>query len=189
MKELTILLLCLIAGFVYMNYIRKSLYLSLVQSKIDNREYLVRNLPDNQEAADQLSRLSQILLQLLDSLPEDENKHTKRLKERFNPKNITENIPGSMYVAYSVNKGDELSICIRHKETEKFLDMNTILFVAIHELSHIMTEETGHTKLFWENMKYLLEKAIEIGIYTPIDYSREPVKYCGMIINSSPLEI
>ena len=30
-----------------------------------------------------------------------------------------ENIPGSMYVAYSVNKGQELSICIREKETEK----------------------------------------------------------------------
>ena len=32
------------------------------------------------------------------------------LKESFNPEYITENIPGSIYVAYSVNKGEELSL-------------------------------------------------------------------------------
>ena len=54
-------------------------------------------------------------------------------------------------------------------------DDNTIIFVAIHELSHIMTPETGHTPLFWDNMKYLLEKASSQGIYMPIDYSQSPV--------------
>ena len=94
-----------------------------------------------------------------------------------------------MYVAYSVNKGEELSICIREKNTEKFIDDNTITFVAIHELSHIMTPETGHTKLFWDNMKWLLEKASSMGIYMPVHYSQSPVEYCGMNINSTPMNI
>ena len=76
-----------------------------------------------------------------------------RLRDSFDPDHITENIPGSMYVAYSVNKGDELSICIREKDTEAFLDSNTVTFVAIHELAHIMSESTGHTEEFWDNFR------------------------------------
>ena len=69
------------------------------------------------------------------------------------------------------------------------MDDNIILFVAIHELSHIMTPETGHTSLFWANMKYLLEKASSVGIYTPVDYGKNPTTYCGMEINSTPMKI
>ena len=112
-----------------------------------------------------------------------------RLIDNFNTDIITENIPGSMYVAYSVNKGDELSICIRDKDTDKFIDQNTVIFVAIHELAHIMTDETGHTPKFWGNMKYLLEQSSEIGIYTPVDYSSNPVMYCGEEINNTPLNL
>ena len=118
---------------------------------------------------------------------DDKSDYIKNLKEAFNPEYITENIPGSIYVAYSVNKGEELSLCIREKNTGKFIDDNTIIFVAIHELSHIMTPETGHTPLFWDNMKYLLEKAASQGIYMPQDYSQSPVEYCGMDINSTPM--
>ena len=113
----------------------------------------------------------------------------KLKKDSFDPDHITENIPGSMYVAYSVNKGEELSICIREKDTEKFLDSNTVLFVAIHELAHIMSESTGHTEEFWDNMKYLLEEASKQGIYNPVDYSKNPTDYCGTEINSTPLNM
>ena len=65
MKELTILLFCIIAMFVYMNYIRKSLHLSLIESSIDNQKYLVRNLKDNKEAANKLAQLSQSLVSLI----------------------------------------------------------------------------------------------------------------------------
>ena len=60
------------------------------------------------------------------------------------------------------------------------------MFVVIHELAHIMTIEIGHTKLFWDNMKYLLEQGKECNIYTPIDYHKYPQIYCGMEINSTP---
>ena len=190
MKELTILLLCIIVIFIYMNYIRKSLYLDKIESSVNGKKYYVRNLPDKNEAADKLANIGMSLQKLIDSLDEKDKEKGEdilRLKESFNSDYITENIPGSMYVAYSVNKGEELSICIREKDTEKFIDNNTIIFVAIHELSHIMTDELGHTELFWDNMKYLLEKSGSLGIYQVTDYNKYPVMYCGMEIDSTPL--
>jgi predicted metal-dependent hydrolase len=193
MKELT-LLLCLVLSYVlYTLYIRKYIFLTKVKAK-DGRSYLVRQIKDNQQAAEILSQLSNKLRRLCDEClqnPKDTSKHEyiKTLSEKFNAKHITENIPGSSHVAYSVNKGDELSICIREKDTEKFLDMNTIVFVSIHELAHIMTPEMGHTPLFWDNMRYLLERAIDIDIYTAVDYSKTPIMYCGIEINSTPLNL
>ena len=190
MKELTTLLLLIIGIFVYINFIRKSLYLSKIESSVNHKKYYVRNLPDKQDASDRLANLGISLEKLINSLQNKDRKESiQRLKDSFDPDHITENIPGSMYVAYSVNKGEELSICIREKDTEKFLDSNTVLFVAIHELAHIMSESTGHTEEFWDNMKYLLEEASKQGIYTPVDYSKDPANYCGMKIDSTPLNM
>ena len=47
----------------------------------------------------------------------------------------------------------------------------------------------GHTKEFWENMKYLLQEAEKLGLYQSVDYSSNPVMYCGMEINSTPLNL
>jgi len=191
MKELTALLLGIIGIFFYMNFIRKSLYLDKIKSS-NGTEYYVRNLPDKEDAANKLGEIGVSLKKLINGLNEKDSKkgdYIKQLKESFNPEYITENIPGAIYVAYSVNKGEELSICIRDKDTEKFIDNNIILFVAIHELAHIMTPETGHTPLFWDNMKYLLEQASTSGIYHPQDYSQNPVNYCGMEINSTPMDV
>lgn len=190
-REFTILLMVILGFFIYINFLRKNLNLDLVLSNVNNKEYYVRKLPDKQEAADKLGSLS---IKLKDLIKHCENKDTKkeeieRLSKKFDPEIITENIPGSRYVAYSVNKGDELSICIRDNKTGKFIENNIIIFVAVHELSHIMTKETGHPPIFWENMKYLLENAQEIGIYIPKDYSKEPVDYCGEKINSTPMDI
>ena len=189
MKELTLLMICILAVFFYMNFLRQKLYLEKIRASNGN-EYLVRNLPDKDEAANKLGSISDSLKNLVNSLNENDDskgEYIKNLKESFNPEYITENIPGSLYVAYSVNKGEELSLCIRDKGSEKFIDDNTIIFVAIHELAHIMTPETGHTPLFWDNMKYLLESASSQGIYMPVDYSQSPVEYCGMDINSTPM--
>ena len=182
--------MCIIGVFVYINFIRKSLYLDAIVSSIDSKEYYVRNLPDKAKAADKLARLSKNLSTLTHSIQSKEKKKgIERLHKYFNPEKISENIPGSMYVAYSVNKGEELSICIRDKDTERFIDDNTVLFVSIHELAHIMSESTGHTKEFWDNMKYLLQEADKLGMYHAIDYSSNPVMYCGMEINSTPLNL
>ena len=184
MKELTFLMIIILVVFFYINFLRKKLYLERVKAS-NGIEYLVRNLPDKVEAANKLGSISDSLKSLVNNLDENNDgkgEYIKGLKDAFNPEYITENIPGSIYVAYSVNKGEELSLCIRDKGSEAFIDNNTIIFVAIHELAHIMTPETGHTPLFWDNMKFLLEQASSQGIYMHVDYSQSPVEYCGMDI-------
>ena len=49
-----------------------------------------------------------------------------------------------------------------------------------------MTKSIGHTPEFWENFKFLLKDANEIGIYTPEDYKRNNIEYCGMQIKDNP---
>ena len=190
-REFTILLMVSLGIFIYINFLRKSLHLELIESNTYNKEYYVRKLPDKQQAADKLGSLSIKLNNLIKHCADKDNKveEINKLSNNFNSEIITENIPGSRFVAYSVNKGDELSICIRNKNTEDFIEDNTVIFVAIHELAHIMTEESGHPPEFWDNMKYLLENAEEIGIYNPINYSKNPVDYCGQKIDSTPMDL
>ena len=182
MNELYVFIILIILFYLYIFYIRKSIFLVKVKSNFNNVTYFVRDLPDKMDAANLLGKITEDLKKLISSLPK--NTKNNRLKKYFK-NNITENIPGSLYVAYSVNKGDELSLCLRNKDNS-FIETNTIMFVAIHEIAHIMTLETGHTDKFWENMRYLLDNPIELGIYYQVDYSKVPTEYCGMTINSTP---
>lgn len=190
MKGLTILLIIILIFFCINNIFSKHIYLDRVKSTINDKTYYVRNLKDKQEAANKLATLGNNLRDLIKSLDISDNKYSegiKRLSNKFNPDHITENIPGSQYVAYSLNKGEELSICIRDKKNDLFIDNNTIMFVAIHELAHIMSKSTGHTDEFWDNMRYLLNKAIKINLYQKVNYKDNPVMYCGMKIDNTPI--
>tara|TARA_B100001057_G_C22857615_1_gene953278 strand:- start:1836 stop:2411 length:576 start_codon:yes stop_codon:yes gene_type:complete len=188
MKELTSVLLAVVVMAILFNYFYKNMYLTKVKSNVDQRTYIVRKLPDKQEAADKLAHLSQKLTNLVNNVfTKDKQKEgVEQLKNKFNSRNITENTPGGKYTAYSVNKGEELAICLRNVKDDTFIDDNLVIFVSIHELAHVMTDEIGHTPKFWDNMRYLLEHAHQTGIYFPEDYSKHPKMYCGQEINSTP---
>jgi len=79
-------------------------------------------------------------------------------------------------------------LCLRSRDNfEKLIDINTLMFVSIHELGHIMTLSIGHTKEFWDNFKFLLKNTVIINIYKEINYSKYPKKYCGIEVTDSPL--
>ena len=188
MEQLTNLLLAVvIVGYVF-NFIYKKMNKNTVISKIDNRSYEVRKLPDSQDAADKLAVISQRLTKLVEQVTRHnlDREGVRQLKRNFNSRNIIENTPGGKYTAYSVNKGEQLALCLRDAKDDTFIELNLIIFVSIHEIAHVMTDEVGHTDKFWANMKYLLEQGVKAGIYTPEDYSKNPKKYCGMDINSTP---
>ena len=158
-------------------------------SKNDNIEYLVRDLENSQDAAEKLSSINTKLKKLIDSLDKDERDGIDRLKERYNPYRLTESEENSKYTSYSLNKGEKIALCIRKKgDNLTFENENTVIFVAIHELSHIMTESVGHEKEFWDNMAFLLEKAHELDIYEPVDYNENNIDYCGMEITTTPYD-
>ena len=161
-----------------------------VESSLDHRKYLVRNVDDKQEAADMLAnmrdRLDKLINYIRMNYPNDDR--AKRLIRKFNPDRISESLRGSKYTSYSINKGEKIVLCLRSKDmSQRLTDINTLMFVTLHELAHIMTISIGHTKEFWSNFKFILKIAVQIGIYDNIDYSKDPQPYCGIEVNDSPL--
>jgi predicted metal-dependent hydrolase len=69
----------------------------------------------------------------------------------------------------------------------QLIDINTLTFVALHELAHLMTSSIGHKKEFWDNFTFMLEYATEAGLYRAVDYAKHPSEYCGLTIDSNPL--
>jgi hypothetical protein len=158
----------------------------------DGKTYNVQNLPDKQEAADMMSeivdRLKKLITKYRDDPASSADPRTKNLIDRFNPENICENEITANSTSYSENKGEKIVVCLRDKEPpHRFVEINTVMFVMLHEMSHLMTTTTGHTPEFWTNFKKILQDAVSVGIYTPTNYSRSPVRYCGMSISDSPI--
>lgn len=187
MEEFLLFFLSIFVFFTAVNKVYKKGDIISIKSSIDGEVYLVRKLPDSKKAADKLAQINKKILRLISSL--DTNKEgVDDLIANYNPRSLSETIVGAEYTSYSVNKGEKISICIRSVKDNSFIDDNTILFVVIHELSHVMTHEVGHTALFWDNMKYLLEEGEKIGIYQPINYEKNTQQYCGMEINTTPYD-
>ena len=187
MDELLIFFIIVLTVFLIIGKVKQSKEVDVKVSQIDGRKYIVRKLEDSQQAADKLADINKKILELNESLKEEEREGVGDLKSKYNPDALSETGEDAEYTSYSVNKGEKISICIRSKDNS-FADMNTTMFVVIHELAHIMTHEIGHTKLFWDNMKFLLEKGEKIGVYRPVNYKETSVMYCGMEINTTPYE-
>lgn len=160
---------------------------SIVTSKADGRKYIVRNMPDKQKAADTLGKMALKMEELVNHMMTvyPSNPDVKRLYKNFNPDNISESSDNDAYTSYSINKGEKIVLCIRSKRDKQIQEFNLLMYVAIHELAHLMTKELGHTEEFWANNKLLLKEAIKIGIYERVDYSEKPAEYCGIQITSS----
>ena len=143
-----------------------------------------------QLAADLLANTTQKLRKLVVYLGKTFPDHAncKRLVENFDPQTVKEILPTSEYTAYSENKGEKLAFCTTTtKKGDKLIDPNTLMYVAIHELAHIATKSIGHTQEFWQNFKFLLQNAVKIKIYNPVNYKKKNKNYCGMKITDNPL--
>ena len=191
MSEITTVIIIIVLSLCFfLHYESKYSELTYVQSDVDGEQYLVRNREDKKEAANILANIKKNLAKIVAYCKENNisDPKVKRLVKKFKPNNISESIPNSGYTSYSVNKGEKIVFCIRSKDEEqKLVDLNTMMFVAIHELAHVMTKSIGHTPEFWSNMRYLLKKGIKIGVYKKVNYKDNPVPYCGTSITDSPL--
>jgi hypothetical protein len=162
-----------------------------VESTVDGQKYIVRNLPDKQEAADRLARTRGKLLRLMKDLKQThpDKPFVAQLLRNFDadPSRFSESTPDASYTSYSVNKGEKVYMCLRQRnEREELVDENIITFVSLHELAHCGTSEVGHTPLFWNNFGWILKRAEEMQIYQYTDFSSHPVEYCGIHITDQP---
>jgi hypothetical protein len=97
---------------------------------------------------------------------------------------------GENLTSYTQDKKD-LVLCLRRKEPNAagqhpLHDINTMMFVVLHELTHMMNDTWGHPSDFWMLFRFMLEASVEADVYRPVDYSKHPVIYCGLNINYSP---
>lgn len=159
-----------------------------VKSYIDNQYYFVKNTNNKQEVADTLATIKLKVEYLIEFIKKDNNpeymKYLSNLTDKIDNVDIEENILNK-YTSYSVNKGDELVICLKSKKSGKIHDINLLMYVVLHEIAHIMCPEYGHGPLFIKIFKYITEEAVKAGIYKKIDFEKNPTEYCGMTINSS----
>lgn len=187
--DIFVLFVLIIIGFLYV----KSQYgeVEYVTSTIDNERYLVLKLHDKQQAADTLAELVKDMIKLIKHLrkkyPKDPR--VKRLYDNFDPNHVSEGSPFSGYTSYTVNKGQKLVLCIRQKNEKHTLikDKNLLRYVLFHEAGHYASKGVGHNKEFWRNFEFILKEAVEAGLYTIVDYAKNPQPYCGIRVTSSIL--
>jgi hypothetical protein len=171
-------------------YESDSFQLKCIISGVDGNRYCVRDRNKVKPAANLLATVTTKCKDLVNYVNEKypNDPKVQRLVKGFNPKKISETLPNSELTAYSENKGEKLAFCLNKKKEDdnNLIDINTLTFVAIHELSHIMTVSIGHKQEFWQNFKFLLENAKTANIYDPVDYKKKPEEYCGMTISDNP---
>lgn len=189
------LFIWMMVGFVlficYKLYYDSDMFqLTCIVSTVDGDKYCVRERENLQPAVDLLAQTSAKMVDLVNFLKVDDpdDERVKRLVKNFNSSKIVETLPTSEFTAYSENKGRKIAFCLNKKKenNNNLIDQNTLMFVAIHEMSHITTLSIGHNKEFWDNFKYLLVKAHACKVYSPVDYSKERTEYCGMTISDNP---
>ena len=166
--------------------------LTYVRSKNTNKDYLVQDLPDKQEASERMAsiqgKIEKLFQRYRDDPATDAEPRIQTMIQRFKPENMCESDMRDSTTSYSENKGDRIVVCLRQKtDGYPLVDENTIMFVVLHEVAHLMTFSVGHTPEFWANFRRLLNDAIAVGIYQNVNYNHSPVPYCGIEINSSPL--
>jgi len=155
----------------------------------DEKFHLVRDLPDKEEAAEMLAEIKRRLQLLINYCITNypSNPDVQLMKKRFKTQNIQETDLSDSGTSYTIDKGKELHLCLRNKEDSKLHQINILMFVAIHELAHIKSTSYGHNGEFGKNFVFLLKQATKIGIYKAIDYSKNPVNFCGMDVTDSPI--
>ena len=126
--------------------------------------------------------LDDFVQRLSSQFPNDQR--IQRLKSRYKKSAL---LQSEDHNTYTINK-QQIMMCIRDYSNKKEVhdDFNLLMFVAIHELSHVMSESIHHTDEFWSNFKFLLKNAAEMRFYYPVDYTYDSKNYCMMQVNDNP---
>ena len=184
----SLIFLLMIIIFIKLFYIDDQ-NLVMLKSKVDEDFHLVQELPDKKEAADIMAeiknRIEKLLIYLQSTYPD--NPDVQRLTSKYDENNIRETHINDNGTSYSIDKGEEIHLCLRDKESLKLHKINILMFVTIHELGHIMSKTYGHNDEFNKNFIFLLKNSVKIGVYQNVDYSKTSENFCGMKVDANPL--
>ena len=112
----------------------------------------------------------------LEILINQPNKNWTGHLEALNNRHILKEI--KLYVgskSYTINKS-RIYMCLKNSN-EQYYDDNSLMFVLLHEISHVICKSIGHTDEFHKIFDELLVEAEKVGIYN----SMIPMikNYCG----------
>jgi hypothetical protein len=151
-------------------------------------------MSNSDEAADMLAKLNRANVAVIKYMKQKYKgtryeSHVDRLAQKYNPDALGEHIPiGKKNTSYVSGKGRKVRFCLRPDTNRDIIhDWNILMFVSLHEISHIMNITVGHDVNFWSTFKFILKNAVEIGIYSPVDYGKYNVRYCNLVVTYSPM--
>ena len=155
------------------------------------------SLINQNKAFELITSLRNNLIRFSNHLYNKYEKHTyynprfTRLNDTIKTTIFKENNDDCTHTSYSEDKGKILAFCLQDKERNSlndFEDINTLMFVGLHEITHITCIEDGHPPEFWSLFKKILIEAEKFGIYKPVNYNlpKHYTNYCGMMIDDSP---
>lgn len=183
-------ILFIVLAYITVNYLFADNVAPFV-SRYDGNNYAIRKVGSQetkQNAADYLAKVSEninILVNYMyvNELPDIDT--ATRLYNRWKKCELKETPSSEKSAAYTLNKSTEIRLCIRDNNGN-FEDINTSMFVILHELAHVMSIGFGHGEEFKQNFSYIVNIASNIGIYYPQNFNSAPTTYCGIEINTTP---
>ena len=201
---------CAVLAIVAMYLKNMQQDVQFVRSRVDGREYLVLRMPDADRAADCMARLHRGVRALIAAMERDlpaegegdegddddepgprvdKIKVFRNIKRRYRRAALSEGGTDTSVTSFSQGKGERIVMCLRARDARGKLgeleDHNTLMYVLLHEVGHLATDEIGHVPAFWANFRYILDVAAREGLYEKVDYSAEHQGYCGIEITSS----
>ena len=184
MKLVTILVLLLALLIVLKLFIPQiSKGMVFIKGK-DGIFYKVRKSDDMYETVNTLSIMRNKCFILIKHALETKDSRAERLNNWTG--NLEEVIPRyEGEAAYSINKGETIGVCVHTKSGMKE-DKNTMFFVIMHELAHVMCKNYAHDDDFWSAFEFLIKIAVENDLYDYEDFDNHSKKYCGHKINFTP---
>jgi predicted metal-dependent hydrolase len=185
------LLLILFIIFIYIFLFYNNDEFVYIEDNFEGTRYLVqKNTKEDSlkiltEITKRLYSLRNYLVNNISIYPQFKE-YILRLKKGFNHNRTTimENSIKSETTSYNINKGEEIVFCLKSKKTGKIHDINLLTYVAIHEIAHIACPDIGHGDNFQYIFKFFIDKAIELKLYSYVDYNKNPTEYCGMMITN-----
>lgn len=154
---------------------------------ITNSNDYESSLETLQDIRNRINVLRRYLIENLDKYP-DFKPYFERLYHRTDNILLQEKPDDEQGTSYTINKGEKMVICLRSPVDQKIYDVNTIMYVVLHELSHIACPEYGHTNLFKMIFVSLIKISNDLGIYHIVNYKNQPHEYCGITISENLLK-
>lgn len=194
-----VLILCIML-LIYCVFFADIVY---VKSPNDGNVYIIRRghtksqefLTNSANTLAEINARVEKLISRLNMYQNDTSKNyfIQKLRDNYRYSILSEAEIDTRYTTYTVDKED-MHICLRTRDqNDEIYDMNTLMYVVLHELSHLCnyspdgTAIIGHGDEFRMIFRFLVHEAVNIGIYDYIDYTRTPQNYCGLLISTQIL--